>query len=429
MKIKYISFLHIYIFFATMYGGINLYYGWDHKLNYYTPFILIILRDFVWMGFIGISMMFFLIQKRIVISSYIIGYTTFAIIFLGISVVHFSHDLEDTIHHNIRNLFIYSLIIPILPLYIKNIKDVEQIRDLIIKLGVIVGIIGIITYILGESYLWGGRVLGTMFNPNTLGVFLNLVIAFLISKSLYNGVNKLTFLSNFIILCIAILLTGSFQNYLMLFFILFYFFISNKGLNRKIKTYIKYNKKIFGWIFFIFIVGGSVIIFTWEPVIHMIEERFTNNLISGVGTGISGRVLNYVNLLNFFERANILEILIGDLQTDRYLKYDSQYLQILRNAGLFGLILMIAIFINIIILAQKTKKYFISVGYINAASICEGIIIFILAYLLIGFNLTAYLYRFPVNFFTFLICAVVLMLAYFAKVDKVKNSQVIEKNI
>ena len=406
MSLKLFSFLKYYLVFTLFYGGINLYFGWDSSLKYFTPKILIMFRDFIWVIFIIFTIIIFIVKNSKIpfFDNYKITYTLLSI-FALINILHIIHiPVMNILQHNYRNILMYSLIIPISSLFINKQNHLLTIQSIIIYSSLAIALIGIITYLMGPQYVWSGRILSTLFNPNTLGLFLNLSICFLYNKIFY--FNKIFQIKYFFILLIvvsALLLTGSFQNYLFFFFINAYLiFQTFRYKNLKIK-------KSYIAILLFFVLSMVTVVFQNQNYFSGIFERFRNTFIYQTGTSISGRVLNYINIYEYIQTSDLLNLLFGDFSINRYHKYDSQYLNLLHNNGFIGLIIFFTLFFWISTKTKKVAKNWFYLNNIAIGAFYISIRIYLIGILFIAFNLTAYLNRFPINFILYLLVGLVFV--------------------
>ena len=373
--------------FILLHGSVILYYGWEGNLNkYLTPIWMIVSRDIVF----AFSMIYiFIASKRFYLSKEMSYLGGAIILLLLVAVLHFVDGYIDTIQHSIRNLLLYSLFIFVIPNIQLTEKDIHKLIRLFIKVLLLISAVGFIT-LADSNYLYGGRVISTLYNPNTAAAILMLGILtiFPIMVSKYKTIEFKTHKYLVIaVLIMALIVTGSFSNMWLLFF----------ALAIQVVVMWKFRvislKKFMRIILFIF----SIIFIAWlsgwiDPVINRFFDIFINNQ----GTSIVGRINQYEKLL--FIDNEFTSIFFGEFKS--YTTHDSMYIQLFRNNGFVGLFgYLFIIFFSMILSFRMYKRAISNKNRLlpNLHYFYIGFFAFTFVEVFAGFFVTAIFYRFPVN--------------------------------
>jgi len=135
-------------------------------------------------------------------------------------------------------------------------------------------------------------------------------------------------------------------------------------------------------------------------------------------TNLTHRFNQYIEYFNFIRNRKIVDFLFGDFIFEKYRTHDSQHLNLLRNSGL--IYWLIISFFFIFPIYNGLKNIFNKTMIVS--DLYKIILIYMILVYFISFLTTAYLNRFPLNFFFY------LMLSYLYLYKPEKKSENGEKN-
>jgi len=374
-----------------------------------APVVFPILKDIVWISFVFVSLLYLLMKEmkrppalRICSSGRrrIFCIVVFFCLYLATATVHFIHKHPlDILQHNIRNTFWYSPIILLLPLYLRDNADLIKVVRFLVFNGVIIALFGIFSrFVKPESLLLDNRVLSTLGNPNNLAFFLNILIFLTLSRILLEkkAGKVLTLLVLLFVVCV--LLTISLTNILALLCGGVLLFL----LTRKVKR---------GVGIFLF-TGVSVIVLFHLGLLDGIVLKYDRMLDkSTTSRSYYGRVQQAQEIVEFLKNGSLASVAFGDFGLEQYKRYDSQYWNILRNDGLIALTGFLLIFLGAIRVGLKKAAIFAKTREYELSAILTGISVSLLTVVIVSFNGTAFLNRFPLNFFMYFLIGAVILVA------------------
>ncbi len=393
----------IFILYSFVFHWYPYFYEWETPDQPTAPTYILISRDILFL----LTFFVFLISKSI--SEIKLGYSektlsmlivfdySLLLIVMLLGAIHTS--LFEFTQHNARNLMIYILIIPIY-FYVCQISKTNPasiLAKIFVWMGILLSVFGIITYLfMDKFYLWGGvRVFSLMGNPNTFGVFLlipSLIVWYMLlqkseyKKKLYLGLTLLLFTT-------ALVLTLSFQSYIsfVMALLLMAFYFRN------------YRAFFTALGFFTILI---VILFFTEEYLDVIITTWYFKLESPISTSYTGRIEQFYYVLEEFK--NVENWLAGVLSLEEYKTFDNQYYNIFINNGLFALVLYVTPPFLTTYLGFKKFKHL--KGHIDIwhQSIYYSGLFFIIIVMIITANLTAFMQRFPVNMYFYLILSIIL---------------------
>lgn len=400
--------LKTYLFFCLYY---HTYWFFFEKTSDHVPIVPVIFpvfKDIVWIGFGFVSLLYIIMKnlkdsKRYPTSkSYrnsALFILAFFFLYLTIAILHFSHKNPlDILQHDIRNVICYLPIIFFLPYYVNDNNDVRKLFRFLIFNGAIISAFGVITKLLNlESLLHSKqRVLSTLGNPNNLAFFLNILIFTTLSRILLEKKMNKKLILLLLIFIMCVLLTISITNILALLVGVFLTFLLTHRLKRKIA------------IILLISVSGFVS-FKLGLLDRTIDK--SNRMLDKTSGFISyhGRIQQSHEIGRFLTKENPASVALGDFSLKKYKRYDSQYWNILRNDGLLLLICFLLIFVNVIRMGLRKANSFVKKGECELAAILMGISVSFLTILIVSFNGAAFLNRFPLNFFIYLLIGLTLL--------------------
>lgn len=373
-----------------------------------APVIFPVFKDIVWIGFGLISVLLIIMKNMNASREYLINKSyknsalfilVFFYLYFAVAITHFSHkNPVDVLQHDIRNIIWYSPIIFFLPYYINDNNDVRKLFKFLIFNGVIISTFGVITKLLNLEFLLHDkhRVLSTMGNPNNLAFFLNILIFITLSRILLEKKmnKKLTLLLLLFIVCV--LFTISLTNILALLLGLSLTFLLTCRLKRGI-----------GIILLMSVLGFILLHF---GLLDRIILKYNQMLDKSSGSkSYFGRIQQAREIGEFLKNENLISIAFGDFSLERYKRYDSQYWNVLRNDGLFLLVGFLLIFVSVIRKGLRKADAFTRKRDYELAAILMGISVSLLTVTIVSFNGTPFLNRFPLNFLTYLLIGLTVL--------------------
>lgn len=308
-------------------------------------------------------------------------------------------NLSEFMQHNVRNMMMYLLIIPVF-FYVADSYDravTIKVSKIFLVMGTLLSLFGIGTLLFfDQELLWSGiRIYSLMGNPNTFGLFL--IIPGLIATALIiqDVSTRLKIIMSLVIVLnsIALILTISFQSVISYIFALCLLVFLFKG------------RKIIAPLTVIFLFLAALFYFIYEYYYTFIDFIFFK-LEDPTSTSITGRIeqLHYV----IDRLKDIRNWPFGVFSLKEYMLYDSQYYNIIINNGLIALFLYLAPPFLVILLGLKYKKTVIDKEDPWLVSMYMSSIVFLIVTLMITANLTAFMQRYPINLYYFLFLAIIL---------------------
>lgn len=413
LQLVFISFF----WFSLLFYIIALFYGANQKFREITPWYFLILRDLIFIGFL--TYLTYMTKSYIVkLYSHLPNYKKFLkwfsiliSIYLAIVFIHSFHkEIRDILQHYIRNIVFYSLVLFFLPAIFKSNKDFDLLLKNILYAGVILSLLGILTrYISTDNLTWDGRIISTMADPNNIAVFISLCIFIIIAQWNYIGhIKSILFITiyliafviansitafavaNFGILIILLLKSGKWKGialWLIIFYIMIALSLSIKAIenpNNTIEYLLKHSAQENRYIV--------------DKLNNVTRGKFYRIFLFGFETHVSSDIIKSLSIRQAqisFPAVTVLSIMIGDLDTIKYVTFDNQYLNFIANSGIISVFIFLSIF-----------SWGLYEGFKYWFKYKDNIIlpfsIFILTMLIFGFNGAAFLNRFPINFLLYI---------------------------
>jgi len=321
------------------------------------------------------------------------------VLFFGI----FHTNPADFLQHNLRNLIMYFLMIPIFFHIARNSDDslLTRMSQSFVIFGALLSLFGLYTFIaMDKSILWGGmRVYSLMGNPNTFGLFL--IIPALIAWSMILGDNprrlKIILSLALFLDIAALVLTISFQSVLS-------FFVAMAIMTVLIKRW----RAVFALagMAVICVIAGWIIVHYYEAFI----QAFFIKLESPEATSYTGRIDQFHFVVDTL--SHISNWFAGDFDVKTYMRFDSQYYNIIVNNGIFAFILYLIAPVYVMLIGLQYRGR-IRTGVSSwAYSLYIAGIVFLATMLSLTANLTAFMQRYPINMYYYLLIGIVLYMIY-----------------
>jgi hypothetical protein len=378
-KKKSLSFFHLMFLINALIYGLVYFFPKNGGEPYIPPFLklffdLIVISSFFIYG----------LKKKISYPQSI--YLIYLLFILTIGFIHIlNYRVSDFLHYSFRNVFFYGFILFIdyFKLGEKNFNSFhEKVFLFVLYFGFglfTLKVLGIKNPFAFGAWFWEkNRLISTFLNPNSLGFYMMFYLIYFYFKK--SKVSVITFL-----IIGTIFLSGSLTAVLGVFFFIGYLII-------KILSNIKFKQKylLLSALSIPFLIYGFIYFGILEYFFFKINVLFVQK--SKIHTSVSARVQNIYSLIEYFKLNNFFSIILGDFKADKYVRLDSQYLNIFYNYGFFVLLIFIYFLITLQNLLKTNKKNILF----------KTFYLFNIWLFLFGFNLTAYIYRVNVIVFYFM---------------------------
>lgn len=421
-----------FVLFAVLFYGIVFVLGGFDKYRDGKGWLLRISRDFVY-----IFLLTFLLKKTFFHKSFSIPteysrfIKTFFIlmgVYLILVLIHLTNKSPlEIAHHEVRNIILYSLFLPFLPILLTNNRDIFCLVKTLLAIGVLEALFGVITYFLPfKQMTLNGRVMGTLGDPNNYAVFLTLCM--LLTAALWDKFKTLKAVLLFAVYLPAFIFANSITGLVTLICGLFIVFLFKKGFLKALLLSVVFLYLItsFSWInkqvtqrrYSPSEYTDRYLIFKINVVTHgkfqdifylgLGEESLDRELQalesvkSSAWRTIKKRVEMYTSLLDYPAKKSIGKLLLGDFTAEQYKKTDSQYINFLENTGIASALIFILIFVNGAYQGLKTYKK-------HDSAITLALAAFIISMVSVAFLGAAFLNRFPINFFLYLSLGIIFL--------------------
>ncbi len=326
--------------------------------------------------------------------------------FLAVSFSHLTHQeptlllLEDW-----KNLALYASVAFLLPLWIREEGDVRGYVSLLLALGVAESVCGWLNRALLPAYTLGGRVIGTLEHPNHLGFFLAMILLLMTSKLLLSQRRGRALWYVGIASCLAAtLLTYSLGAFVTLGAGLAVLAVASRKLER------------LGWVLLIMgltaasMAAGGLLQPAYEKTELAIASAAQPSIAAAAGsTTVSGRLAATQDVLAYMKQASVPDLLFGDYSLTVRKDYDSFWWTLARNDGLLVVLLFILLFLAIAGVGFRKYRAFRKQENDEMAWIMLGSATFVLVASAISFHITSYLTKFPLQFYFYFLCGVILV--------------------
>jgi hypothetical protein len=403
------SILRYFLYFSLVYQIHVLFFPWNIYNEPQVPIWIAISRDILFLLIFVITIIKVIHKRKLLLPDNVIIFSLLLFIcFTFITATLHLTNLSPLFiaQHHIKNTILYMIVFFIALQYEFNAKQVEK---TIIFSGWIVNAFAFLTILLktlrfqsigGTYWLWDGvRVIGSLENPNNLGVFTLFILVFV-----WNQINLTGYSIKKIILvlmsAISIVTSVSYTAYVgLILYVLYKIFLLIKKL--KIRHLLIANISLLLSLALAWRLG--LFASAWFKFrVLFIEQNPTY-------TSLSTRVNNIYEFLGFMSENSIFDIFFGRFDVNNYIARDSQYLNILYNNGLICLIFFLFFLLSVIYYLYKKLNKSTEVRR-EIQPLTEAVMFIFIFLTFIGFNATAFLNRFPINFFLYFILAIVFKL-------------------
>ena len=417
----------LFISFALLFYGISGIFGGGTVFKTNAPVWLLVSRDVAYFGLL--SILAWRLAPNLKGETWA-SYSTWLkwfIFFLGgycaLLVLHSCHRSPvGILQHELRNTIGYSAFLFLFPFVNLSKNDWGRILKIFLTVGVFQSFYALVSRYFGlHSMTWGGRVTGTMADPNNFSVFIALcVFILLVTWEEYRPWLRWPLLAAFLL---SFTMAGSVTGLGVLLFGLGLIWSVKwrtfKGL--VVCTAIAYS-------IFLFSMALKVLENRQTPVPQLfakvvsVDRYLTDKLdnISGGGFSklffwglrvssddpvrtLTRRQDQAAELTMLVGSITLVPFLVGDLRSSDYRKFDNQYLNLFINTGISSILIILAIF---------APAFYL--GYKNWSEVGDQVSlvlwVFLVSLFLVGFNGSALFNRFPLNFLSYLFFGGVIML-------------------
>jgi hypothetical protein len=403
-----VTLLHLFMIFTIL----NYLYAFfyprpDLNTGVDAPIYVFLFKDALWMGIcLWVVSHYLLARSKATRRNRYLwpGYTRTAIFFFVVYywflVVSFSHLMHQDplllLREDLKNVLLYALLVLLLPHWINSERDIQRFVRLLLFLGVIEGVLGLLNYFYMPDYTLEGRILGTLEHPNHLGFFLSIVLLMIIAKMLVEKRVSWLWYGAILVCLVAMVLANSFGAYVTVICGVCLMILLTRGLA--------------GFILNLPALGITLAVLYVTGLLQIVIDKtfFIFDKYSG-STTISGRVDAIQDMMTYLNQANVFELLFGDYKLALYKTYDSMWWILVRNDGFLIAGLIFILFLAIAMIGFRKYRLFEKQGNLKMASIMLGSATLVLVADLVSFNITAYLSKFPLHFYFYFLCGIILI--------------------
>jgi len=398
---KYNKYFYLFLLIIGLWNGYYFFYPPSNQMGAppNVPSWVFAIKDILFTFLLIHGILILSKQKKLFKAQFV--YFPFFIIYLLISLSHFpftnAENIFFRIKDDIKNIFYYSLLVPISFYYLCTEEKIKKVIYTIIFIGNIVSIFGIINKIAFPDYTSSlGSVISTFGNGNNLAFFLSQNIAVLMGLLIFLN-KKINFLlvMSLILHCVCLLMTLKFMSILNIVLVASFIVIIRKNKFLSILKFVS-----------ILIILFSLSIPT--GIFENISAKLTAAITGYQSTTIIARIQSYNHYFNYVTNTSIINIFFGSYtEHDMYIRYDSLWLSILKNNGVIGLFLIVCPFVLISIKSLKNyKKLFNFDPEIGTIVLSLGV--FITITIILDNNITSYLNKFPIMVYYYLGCSIII---------------------
>lgn len=422
----------LYIWFSFLFFSIAFFWGGGQKFRDITSWHILILRDCVWFGFLlymGIKVKMSNYFSQLWKSEYgrfLKVFVCLGGIYFVIVLTHLTHrDFREVVQHDLRNILSYSLILPFLPFIFKKKEDLNSLINTFLQIGMVLSLFGIVTrYVAPDLFSWNGRITATMGDPNNLALFLSLCLFILISR--WRSLGSLKSVVYFIIYSFAFVLSNSIVAFGTFFLGLIVLLVLKTKLLKSIAIFILIFYVLISFSFLTKMIEnpevplGHIATTTYDADWYLIDKlnniskgRFSNFFLFGMNFPSDAPISSLTHRLDQIEYMNSRDInymvfLFGNFELKEYARFDNQYFNFFVNAGVISAIIFSGFFMWGVLLGVKNYFYLKKTGK-DSDLLSLPLSVFLLAVVLVGFNGTAFLNRFPINFLLYLSLGIIFL--------------------
>lgn len=272
-----------------------------------------------------------------------------------------------------------------------------KLSKIFVGMGALLSLFGIYTFLfVDRELLWGGvRVYSFMGNPNTFGTFLIIPSLIAISLVLQETSARLKIIMGGLVVinCIALIITISFQSFIS-------FILATCLLVFLIKG------RKFVLSFSVMLALLVVLFYFIYEYYHVFIDFIFFKLEDPTSTSYTGRIEQFHYILD--QLKEIKNWPLGVFGLKEYMLFDNQYYNIFINNGLFAVILYLAPPFLILFLGLKFRNRVVADESPWFVGIYLSGLVFLVITLLVTANLTAFMQRYPINLYFFLLLSIIL---------------------
>ena len=394
---------YILIYYSFVFHWYPYFFPWASPDQPSGPLLIIISRDLLFiLVLMAYSFKLATVDFRIgnltcrpVWAVFLLYFLLFIFMMAGALHTNFS----EFIQHNIRNMMMYMLIIPIFFHMVNNYDEniTIKISKIFVGMGALLSLFGIYTFVfIDQELLWGGiRVYSLMGNPNTFGLFLIMPSLIAISLILQETSARLKiFMGGLVAInCIALIMTISFQS-------IFSFILAVCLMVFLIKG------RKFILSFSVILVLLVILFYFVNEYYHVFIDFIFFKLEDPTSTSYTGRIEQFHYVMD--QLMEIRNWPLGVFNLKEYMSFDNQYYNIFINNGLIAVLLYLMPPLLVLFLGLKFKRIVIFDEPPWFVGLYLSCIVFLIVTLLVTANLTAFMQRYPINLYYFLFLSIIL---------------------
>jgi hypothetical protein len=418
-----------FTWFSFLFLGISYLYGGGQRFREMTPWYVLILRDVVWVFFL-LTLLVSMRTADYFQRLWKTGYGHFIKVcfwaggaYVVIVLTHVLHkDITEVLQHDLRNILLYSLILPILPFIVKRKEGLSDLRNLMLYIGLALSLFGIASRMLMPDLLtWNGRITAMMGDPNNFGVFIAFCSLLIVAS--WNEMGRRKSILLFIVYSLALVLANSATAILMLLSGLLVLLMVR---GKPVRAGLILVAVIYLLTFLSLVVKvaenpkvplGDLVQTTYDVDRYLVDKLenlsrgvFSNVFLLGLEFPSPEAVRSLTHRLKqtplTVMRGDAVDLLFGNYGTKKYVLHENQYYNFIANAGLISCFLFLGLFIWVFV--QAIRTYLAHRDHVMAPFIL-AIAAFIAALVFVGFNSLALLNRYPLNFLMYLLVGTVFL--------------------
>ena len=417
-----------FICFAVLFYAISALFGGGTVFKINAPAWLLLSRDFLYIGFL--VFLWIRLGGRFAKETWpeyafwFKGFILLALCYVILALLHAGHrNFFGILQHELRNTIGYSGFLFFLPLLAASRADWRRILNTFLALGVFQAAYAIASRYSGSNFMtWEGRVTGTMADPNNFSVFMAFcVFVILIQWENFKSALRWPLLCVFVA---AFTMAGSITGLGVL--------MSGMGLiwlakGRALREFFACVAIVYCVFFF---SNTLKIIENRElPAAHVLSavvsiDRYLTDKLDNFSMGKFSRIFFFGLAVNPDDPARTLTrrwdqtaelsasmgninpkaLWLGDFGSTNYRRFDSQYLNLFWNTGILSLIIIVAIFSPAFYLGLRNWRR-------RRDEVSLTLWVFLVSLFAVGFNGSALLNRFPLNFISYLSLGAIVILS------------------
>jgi len=364
-----------------------------------APTWVFLIKDAVWAAFFGYALLRYRRLSDQLSSTYRTYLPAFIVVHLLLTSVSLLHVIQRTdpminAREDLKNIVFYAAAVLILPYWIRNRKDITRYVRFLIWLGFAEGLFCFYNKFVLVDYQYEQRIFGSLDHYNHTAFFLSIVVFQALAQVAMVQKHS-RWLYGVLVICvfgIAFTLSVAAMGMVLIYVLMLLW--ARKGLATLLRVITAVG------VLFVFLLLTGLL----DSAIERVNFAFSQD-----SSTISGRMNSLQEMGDYINNATLAEILVGDFRSQEYVMYDSMWLILIRNNGILPVFAMGLFFVLVARVAFRKYKMCRRIGDSEMAAILFASGSFVLVAVLFSFNITAYLSKFPLHFYFYMLCALILL--------------------